>query len=67
MLPVGLTAKAIQLCAAGLGGGVTPLPAPYAISVHAGAALSPEPVTEADAEATVRDLITLGADFVAGP
>jgi hypothetical protein len=67
MLPVGLTAKAIQLCAAGLGGGVTPLPAPYGISVHAGAALSREPVTEADAEATVRDLITLGADFVAGP
>ncbi|MDY0969108.1 muramidase [Sphingomonas sp. CFBP9021] len=46
---------------------MTPLPAPYAISVHAGAALSREPVTEADAEATVRDLITLGADFVAGP
>ncbi len=67
MLPVGLTAKAIQLCAAGLGGGVTPLPAPYALLVHAGAALSREPVTEADAEATVRDLITLGADFEAGP
>jgi hypothetical protein len=67
MLPVGLTAKAIQLCAAGLGGGVTPLPAPYAISVQAGAVLSREPVTEADAETTVRDLITLGADFVAGP
>jgi hypothetical protein len=67
MLPAGLTAKAIQLCAAGFGGGVTPLPAPYAISVHAGAALSREPVTEADAELTVRDLIALGADFVAGP
>jgi len=67
MLPVGLMAKAVQLCAAGLGGGVTPQPAPYAISVHAGAALTREPVTEAEAEATVRDLITLGADFVAGP
>ena len=65
MLPVGLTAKAIQLCAAGLGGGVTP--PPYAIVVHAGAALAREPVTEGDAEATVRDLITLGADFEAGP
>jgi len=67
MLPVGLTAKAIQLCAAGLGSGVAPLPAAYAISVQAGAALRHEPVTEADAEATVRDLIALGADFVAGP
>ncbi|WP_198283486.1 muramidase [Sphingomonas sp. PAMC 26605] len=46
---------------------MTPLPAPYALLVHAGAALSREPVTEADAEATVRDLITLGADFEAGP
>lgn len=67
MLPLGLTAKAIQLCAAGFGGGVSPLPVPYAIVVHAGATLSREPVTEADAEATVRDLLTLGADFVAGP
>jgi hypothetical protein len=67
MLPVALTAKAIQLCAAGLGGGVGPAPAAYAIAVHAGAALSRQPVAEADAEATVRDLITLGADFEAGP
>jgi hypothetical protein len=67
MLPTGLTAKAIQLCAAGFGGGVTPVPAPYAITVHTGASLSREPVTAADAEATVRDLITLGADFEAGP
>jgi hypothetical protein len=67
MLPVGLTAKVIQLCAAGLGAGVAPGPASYAIEVHAGAALSRQPVAEVDAEATVRDLITLGADFVAGP
>lgn len=67
MLPVGLTAKAIQLCAAGLGGAVSPPPAPYAITVRTGAALAGEPTTEADAEATVRDLITLGADFTAGP
>jgi len=67
MLPVALTAKAIQLCAAGLGGGVGPAPAVYAITVHAGATLSRQPVAEADAEATVRDLVTLGADFEAGP
>jgi hypothetical protein len=67
MLPVALTAKAIQLCAAGLGGGVRPAPAAYAITVHAGATLSRQPVAKADAEATVRDLVTLGADFEAGP
>ena len=67
MLPVGLTAKAIQLCAAGMGGAVSQAPAPYAITVHTGATLASEPATEADAEATVRDLITLGADFTAGP
>ena len=67
MLPVVLAAKAIQLCAAGLGGGVLPVAAAYAVAVHAGATLSRQPVTEADAEATVRDLITLGADFEAGP
>ena len=39
----------------------------YAITVHTGPALSREPVNAADAEATVRDLITLGADFNAGP
>ncbi|MEG3178792.1 muramidase [Sphingomonas sp. RB3P16] len=35
--------------------------------MHAGAVLTHQPVTQADAEATVRDLITLGADFEAGP
>lgn len=67
MLPVGLTTKAIQLCAAGLGGAVAATPAPYAITVHAGATLSRQPANEADAAATVRDLISLGADFNAGP
>lgn len=67
MLPVGLTAKAIQLCAAGFGAAVSPPPAPYPIVIRAGATLAAEPATEADAEATVRDLITLGADFTAGP
>lgn len=66
MLPAGLTAKAIQLCAAGLGM-VGATPARYAIAVHTGAALYRQPENEADAEATVRDLLDLGADFVAGP
>lgn len=67
MLPAVLTAKAIQLCAAGLASAVTPVPAPYAITVRVGAALIRQPDNEADAEATVRDLIALGADFEAGP
>lgn len=67
MLPAAITAKAIQLCAAGLGSIVTPVPATFAITVHTGAALTRQPETEADAEATVRDLIVLGADFEAGP
>jgi hypothetical protein len=67
MLPAGLTVKAIQLCAVGLGGALSPAPTPYAITVHAGATLEREPVNKADAEATVRDLIALGADFNAGP
>lgn len=67
MLTVGLTAKAIQRCAAALEGSVVPVLATYAITVQAGAALSCQPVARADAEATVRDLMTLGADFDAGP
>ena len=67
MLPAALTVKAIQLCAAGLGSAVSPSPSLYPISVHTGASLASEPATQADAEATVRDLITLGADFTAGP
>lgn len=67
MLPALLTAKAIQLCAAGLGAAVASAPTPYAITVHTGAALSRQPDNKADAEATVRDLLALGADFDAGP
>ncbi len=67
MFPAWLTAKAIQLCAAGLGGSGAPPPPQYAIAVHAGAVLARQPANQADAEATVRDLITLGADFEAGP
>ena len=67
MFPAWLTAKAIQLCAAGLGVPGAPLPLQYAIAVHAGAVLTRQPSNLADAEATVRDLITLGADFEAGP
>ncbi len=67
MLPVGLTAKAVQLCAAGFGAAVSPPPTAYAITVHTGATLRQQPSSAADAEATVRDLIALGADFSAGP
>lgn len=67
MLPAGLTAKAIQLCAAGLGTTGSPVPVSYAVTVHTGAALVRQPETRVDAEATVRDLVALGADFQAGP
>lgn len=42
---------------------MVPVPATYAITVHAGAALSRQPDAKADADATVRDLTT----FDAGP
>lgn len=67
MLPAGLAAKAIQLCAAGLGAGGAPAPSSYAIVVRTGAVLTAQPGNMADAQATVRDLISLGADFDAGP
>ena len=67
MLPVGLTAKAIQLCAAGFGAAVSSPPTAYAITVHTGPTLRQQPANAADAEVTVRDLIALGADFNAGP
>lgn len=67
MLPASLTAKAIQLCAAGLGAAGAPVPQHYPIVVRTGATLARQPDTAADAEATVRDLIALGADFDAGP
>lgn len=65
VLPVGLATKAIQLCAAGLGAGAAP--SGYPIVVHTGATLYHQPDSETDAEATVRDLLALGADFDAGP
>ena len=67
MLPASILAKAIQLCAAGLAGAGTPSPASLAVSVRSGAVLARQPGNAADAEATVRDLIALGADFSAGP
>lgn len=67
MFPAWLTVKAIQLCAAGLGAPGAPPPVQYAIAVHTGASLTRQPESQTDAEATVRDLITLGADFEAGP
>lgn len=67
MLPNSIISKAIELCDAGLAGAGTPAAASFAISVHAGAALARQFVIQAEAKATVRDLITLGADFEAGP
>ena len=67
MLPASIVAKAIQLCAAGLAGAGTPSPASLAVSVRSGAVLARQPGNAADAEATVRDLIALSADFSAGP
>ncbi len=67
MLPAGLTAKAIQLCAASMIAAVSPAPQSFPISINAGATLSRQPQSAADAQATVRDLLALGADFEAGP
>lgn len=67
MLPASLLSKAIQLCAAGLGTSTTSAPATFAIVVRTGAFLKQAPSNEADAVATIRDLLTLGADFDAGP
>ena len=67
MVPAWLTAKAIQLCAAGLGAAVASSPSPYRLTVRTGATVVRQPENAADAEATVRDLLALGADFDAGP
>jgi hypothetical protein len=67
MLPAAIVAKAIQVCAAGLGTAGLPAPKPYAVTVHAGAILDRQPSNEVDAEATVQNLLALGADFEAGP
>lgn len=67
MLPAAIVAKAIQVCAAGLGTAGLPAPTRYAITVHSGATLARQPTNEADAEATIETLVALGADFEAGP
>jgi hypothetical protein len=46
---------------------MSPAPVPFPITVRTGAVLVRDSATQADAEATVRDLIALGADFSAGP
>ena len=67
MLPASLVTKAIQLCAAAMGTGQPSPLTPYAIVVRTGATLTRSPANQADAAATVRDLLALGADFDAGP
>lgn len=67
MLPPALTAKAIQLCAAGLALTASPAPKAYPINVRAGATLAKEPDTLANGQAMVRDLLPLSADFSVGP
>ncbi len=67
MLPAALTAKAIQLCAAHLGA-TGPAPAQtFPVVVLSGASLVRQPQDLSDAEATVGDLLAIGADFTAGP
>lgn len=66
MLPATLVAKALQLCAAGLGTARLPAPTAYAITVHTGAILARQPSNDADAKATIVNLFALGADFEAG-
>lgn len=70
MLPAGLLAKAIHLCATALSPAVVPAAHNenlYVINVHTEATLRRQPTNAADAAATVRDLLALGADFDAGP
>lgn len=67
MLPAAITAKATQLCAAMLAA-AQPVPAvSFPVAVTSGATLLRMPQNLADAEATVRDLLAMGADFTAGP
>ncbi|TXC68052.1 muramidase [Sphingomonas ginsenosidivorax] len=65
MLPASIVAKAVQLCAMGLN--AAGAPGPFAIGVRTGAVLTRVPANQAEAEATIRDLLALGADFEAGP
>ena len=66
MLAAISTAKAIELCAA-LAGVAPPSTPTSSIAVSSGARLAGQPTNLADAEATVRDLLAVGADFSAGP
>lgn len=65
MLPATILSKAVKLCIAGLAGAGAP--PSFTITVHTGAVLFRQPSNAPDAEATVRDLIALSADFNAGP
>jgi hypothetical protein len=67
VLPAGILAKAMQLCAEGAGMTGVPAPDPYASIAHAGAGLAQRPYNEADAQTTVRTLLAQAADFEAGP
>lgn len=67
MLPAGIVAKAIQLCAAGSGVTGVPAPDPYAFVVHAGADPSQRLDNEADAQATVRAPLPQGAELETAP
>ena len=67
MLPAALTAKAIQICAAMLAATDPGTASTFPIAIVGGASLVGKPRNIADAEATVRDLLALGADFTAGP
>ncbi|WP_267347017.1 muramidase [Sphingomonas sp. GM_Shp_2] len=67
VLPTALTSKAIQLCAALLGASASPAAPTFRVVVNSGAHLSSEPRNAADAEEIVRELLSLGADFAAGP
>lgn len=67
MLPSALTAKAVQLCAAGLRLTWHPAPLPYEICAQSEATLVGKPVELADAQASVQDLVVLGAGHDAAP
>lgn len=67
MLPAALTAKAVQLCAAGLGLTWHPAPLPYAMAARSEATLVGKPVELARAQANVQDLVILGAGHDADP
>lgn len=57
----------MHLCAVGLGAAATSGTPQFAVTVRTGTVLARQPSNEVDAEATVRDLLALDADFDAGP